>query len=74
MRNAYKSLAGKPEGETALRRPRCGENTTMHLREIGWEGADSMHPSQDREQWQAHTNMATNIWDPQNEDNLMTEQ
>jgi hypothetical protein len=33
----------------------------MHLREIGWEGVDWMHLSQDRGQWRAVMNKVTNI-------------
>jgi hypothetical protein len=29
----------------------------MDLREIGWEGLDWMHPTQDREHWQDLVNM-----------------
>jgi hypothetical protein len=36
--NAYRILAGKPEGKRLLRRPRrrCVNNIKIDLREIGW--------------------------------------
>jgi hypothetical protein len=39
-RNAYRILAGKPEGKTPLGRPRRRwvDNIKMDLREIGWDG------------------------------------
>jgi hypothetical protein len=42
MRNAYKILVVKPEGNRLLGRPRCRceENIKMDLVEIGWEGVD----------------------------------
>jgi hypothetical protein len=48
MRNIYKSLVGKP-----LRRPRhrWKNNIRMVLREIWWEGVDSIYLAQDRGQW-----------------------
>jgi hypothetical protein len=30
-----------------------GDNIRMDLKEIGWEGVDWMHLSQDRDQWRA---------------------
>jgi hypothetical protein len=45
VRNVYRSLVGKPEGQTPLGRPRhrWEDNIRMDLREIGWEGVDWMH-------------------------------
>jgi hypothetical protein len=41
-RNAYRILAGEPEGKRPLRRPRRRwvANIKMDLREIGWEGVE----------------------------------
>jgi hypothetical protein len=33
-----------------------GDNIRMDLREIGWEGVDWMHLSQDSDQWKALVN------------------
>jgi len=45
MRNAYKILAGKPEGKRPLGSPRCKWKDTirMDLREIGRKSVDWMH-------------------------------
>jgi hypothetical protein len=50
-RNAYRILVGKPEGKTALGRPRHRwvDNITMDLREIGWCGMDWINLAQDRD-------------------------
>jgi hypothetical protein len=41
-RNAYRILAGKPEGKRPLGRPRSMwvDNIKMNLRDIGWDGID----------------------------------
>jgi hypothetical protein len=41
-RNAYRILAGRPEGKRPLERPRRRwvDNIKMDLREIGWDGVD----------------------------------
>jgi hypothetical protein len=51
MRSAYNIFVGKPEGKRPLGRHRHRwENIIrMNLREIGWEGVDWTHPTQDRE-------------------------
>jgi hypothetical protein len=53
-RNAYRILAGKPEGERPLGRPRCRcvDNIKIHvdLREIEWGGMDWIDLAQDRDQ------------------------
>jgi hypothetical protein len=58
MRNAFKVLVGKPEGEGPPGRPRrrWEGNIRMDLNEIGWEGVDWMHLAQDRDQWLALVN------------------
>jgi hypothetical protein len=42
MRNAYKILVGRPEGNSPLGRYRCRweDNIRMDLVEIGWEVVD----------------------------------
>jgi hypothetical protein len=49
LRNADKILVGKCERKRPLGRPRCiwEDNIKMNLREIRWEGVDSIHPAQD---------------------------
>jgi hypothetical protein len=41
-RNAYRILAGKPEGKTPLGRPRRRwvDIIKLDFREIGWDGTD----------------------------------
>jgi hypothetical protein len=49
--NAYKTLAGNPEGKRPL--ARCSsrwEDIKMDLKEIRWQGVDWIHPGQDRGQ------------------------
>jgi hypothetical protein len=45
MRNAYKILVGKPEGNRPLRRlrHRWKNNIRTELMEIGWKAVDWMH-------------------------------
>jgi hypothetical protein len=61
-RNAYKILAGKPEGKRSLGRPkrRWEDNIRMDLRERGWDGMDWIDLAQDRDQWRALVNNAIN--------------
>jgi hypothetical protein len=49
MRNAYKTLARKPEGKRLLGGPmqRWEENIIMYHREIRWEGVDCIFLGQD---------------------------
>jgi hypothetical protein len=66
VRNAYKILVGKPKRKRPLGKPRrrWEDNIRMGLREIWWEGVDRMHLAQERDQWQAVVNMATNLLVP----------
>jgi hypothetical protein len=43
-----------------------------HLREVGWEGVDWIHLSQDRDQWGAVVNTVMNIWVPRKAGNFLT--
>jgi hypothetical protein len=62
-RNAYKILAGKPEGKRPLGRPRRRrvDNIKVDLREIGWDGRDWIDLAQDRDQWRALVNTVMNL-------------
>jgi hypothetical protein len=53
--NGYRILVGKPEVERPLGRPRRRwvDNIKIDLREIGWDGMDSIDLAQDRDQWRA---------------------
>jgi hypothetical protein len=55
MRNAYKTLVGRPEGKRPFGRSRrrWEDNIRIVLREIGWEGVDWIHLAKDRYQWRA---------------------
>jgi hypothetical protein len=59
---------GKPEGNRSLGRPRCKweDNTRIKidLAEIGWEGMDWTHLSQDRHQWRTLVDTVINLWIP----------
>jgi hypothetical protein len=52
MRNAYKIFVGKPDEKRPHRRlwRRWEDNIRMNLREIGWEGVDWIHLTQDKDQ------------------------
>jgi hypothetical protein len=65
-RNAYRILVGKPEGRRPLGRPRCRwvDNVKMDLREIGWDGENSIDLAQDRNQWRALVNTVMNLRGP----------
>jgi hypothetical protein len=56
-------LAGKPEGERLLERPRRRwvDNIKMDLREIGWGGMVLIDLAQDRDQGRALVNMVMNL-------------
>jgi hypothetical protein len=51
-RNAYRILAGEPEGKRPLGRPRRRwvDNIKINLRKIGWDGMDWIDLAQDRDQ------------------------
>jgi hypothetical protein len=54
-RNAYRLLAGNPEGERPLGRPRRRwvDNIRMYLGEVGWGDVDWIGLAQDRNRWRA---------------------
>jgi hypothetical protein len=61
MRDACKMVVGKPEGKRQLGRcrRRRDNNSEMNLREIGWEGVDWIHVTQDREDMWGLLNVVT---------------
>jgi hypothetical protein len=62
-RNAYRILAGKPEGKRPLQRPRRRwvDNIKIDLRGIGWGGMNWTDLAQGRDQWRALVNTAMNF-------------
>jgi hypothetical protein len=63
MRNVYRLLVGKPEGEIPLGRPRRRrlDNIKVDLLEIGWGGVDWIGLAQDRDKWRALVNAVMNF-------------
>jgi hypothetical protein len=57
-RNVYRILVEMPEGKRPLGRPRRRwvDNIKMYLREIGWDGMDSIDLAQNRDQWRSLVN------------------
>jgi hypothetical protein len=65
MRNAYKTLVGKPAEKRPLGRTRRrGEHIIrMDLGE-GWKSVDWMQLAQDNDQWRALVSTVMNLWFP----------
>jgi hypothetical protein len=64
-RNAYRILAGKPEGKKLGRpRRRWVINIKIDLKDIGWDGMDWTDLAQDRDQWKALVSTVMNLWVP----------
>jgi hypothetical protein len=65
-REAYRTLAGKPEGKKPLEEPRCRwvDTIKMDLREIGWGGMDCIDLAQNRDEWRALVDMVMNLQVP----------
>jgi len=63
VRNVYKILIGKPEGNRPLGKHwrRWEDNIRMDVRKIGREGVDWIHLAQERNQWQVLMNMIMNL-------------
>jgi hypothetical protein len=61
-RNAYRILAGKPEGKRPLgrQRRRWVDNIKVYLRETEWDCMDWIDLAQDRDQWRALVNTVMN--------------
>jgi hypothetical protein len=66
--NAYRMLAGKPEGKRLLGRPRRRwvDNIKVDLKKIGLVSMDWFDLAQDRYQWKALVNKVMNLRVPQN--------
>jgi hypothetical protein len=61
-RNAYIIFVEKPEGKRPLgRETQVGDNIKMDLREVGWDGIDWIHVTQNRDQWWALVNTVMNL-------------
>jgi hypothetical protein len=62
MKNAYKILVGKPEGNRPPRRPRLTweDSTRIDITDIVLE-VDWIHLGQDTDWWQAYVNMVMNL-------------
>jgi hypothetical protein len=62
-RNAYRLLAGKPEGKRPLGRPtrRWVDNIRMDLGEVGWGDVGWIGLAKDRSRWRAVVNTALNL-------------
>jgi hypothetical protein len=63
MKNTYKILVGKHEGERQLGRPkrRWEYNIRKNLMEIVLKAVDWIHLTEDRDQWRALVNTVMNI-------------
>jgi hypothetical protein len=63
MRNAYRSLLGKPEGKRPLAKPRCRweDNIKIYLRGIRWEDVNWINLAWDRNNWRPVVNMVMNV-------------
>jgi hypothetical protein len=63
LRNAYRILVGRLEGNRPLgRKGRRGvDNIKIDLREIGWGGMDWIDLAQDGDQWRALMNTVMNF-------------
>jgi hypothetical protein len=62
-RNAYRILAGKPEGKRPLGIPRRRRvyNIKIYLREMRWDVMDWMDIAEDRDQLRALVNTVMNL-------------
>ena len=61
--NAYRVLAGKPEGKRPLGRPRrrWEDNIKMDLREVGCDPGEWIDIAEDRDQWRAYVRTIMNL-------------
>ena len=62
-RNAYRVLAGKPEGKRPFGRPRrrWEDNIKMDLREVGCDPGEWIDLAEDRDQWRACVRAVMNL-------------
>jgi hypothetical protein len=60
---SYRNLVRKPEGESAISRPRFmwKDNINTNLRNIRLGGMDWIDLAQDRDQWRAIVNIVMNL-------------
>jgi hypothetical protein len=72
--NAYKILAGKPEGKilSAKHRLRWEDIIEMDVKEIRSEDVDWIHLAQDRDQWRVLVNTVMKFRVPYKMGNLLT--
>jgi len=75
MRNAYKTLIGKPKEKRQVGRPRrrWEDNIRNDLREIRLEFVDWVNLAQDSDRWWVLMNTVMNLRYPQNMRNFFTE-
>jgi hypothetical protein len=61
--NAYRVLAGKPEGKRPVGRlrRRWEDNIKMDITEIEWSGMDWIDMAEDRDRWRVLVNMIMNL-------------
>jgi hypothetical protein len=66
MGRCVKLLVGQPEGKRPLGRPGhiWEDNIIIHLMEIGREGANCIHLTQDRDRWWGYVNTEMDLWIP----------
>jgi hypothetical protein len=65
MKKSYKVWLEKLKGKPLARpRSRWEDNIRMNLREIRWEGVDSIHVVQNKDQWRAFVNTVLNLHVP----------
>jgi hypothetical protein len=66
MRNAYKTLVGKPVERRSFRRPSCIwiGNIRMDLRKTWWDGVDWIYLSRNKGQMRALVYMVMNLGFP----------
>jgi hypothetical protein len=64
IKHAYVILDGKPEGKRLLWRPMYGweDNIKMYLKDIDFEGVDSIELLSTRIRWQASVNNNKSLW------------
>jgi hypothetical protein len=61
MRNAYRTLAGKPEGKKPLERTRRRWKDNIKTDHIEICGVDSIDLAQDKDQWRGVVNTVMNL-------------
>jgi hypothetical protein len=74
MKNAYKILVGKPEGERQFTRARSRweDNIKMDLAEVRMEGVIWIHLAQDRKHWRVTVKTVMDLLVPQRVGNFLT--